>query len=140
MRPRGIAAALERRRRRAQRLLAKGKGIRAVAIQVKASPSSVKRWKDAIQSGGRNALKAKPHPGRTPALSKGQRKRLLALLVKGPKAAGFQGIGWTCVQVKALIRRRFGVRYHRTHVGRILRALGWTNLGRRGDRRIKRRG
>ena len=63
MRPKGSAKKLEARRRLAASMLIKGRGIRAVARTIGAAPSSVKRWKDALEEGGKNALKSKPHTG-----------------------------------------------------------------------------
>ena len=73
MRPKGSAEALEARRLEAGRLLLAGRGIREVARLVNASPSSVKRWKDALEEGGLEALAAKPHPGRPPRLTAEQK-------------------------------------------------------------------
>ncbi|MCI2424814.1 helix-turn-helix domain-containing protein, partial [Candidatus Acetothermia bacterium] len=77
MRPKGSAKVLEARRQRAATLLERGSGIREVAQQVMASPSSVKRWKELIEKGGKEALMAKPHPGRPSRLSPQQREELL---------------------------------------------------------------
>ncbi|MCA9420709.1 MAG: helix-turn-helix domain-containing protein, partial [Nitrospira sp.] len=77
MRPKGSAAKLETRRRLAASLLARGRGIREVARTIGAAPSSVKRWKDALEQGGKNALKSKPHTGRPSRLSPKQRQHLL---------------------------------------------------------------
>ena len=33
---------------------------------------------------------------------------------------------WTTQRVADLIERRFGVRYHRDHVGRVLGQMGWS--------------
>ena len=82
MRPKGSAKILEARRRRAAGLLAKGRGIREVARTIGAAPSSVKRWKDALEQGGKNALKSKPHTGRPPRLSPTQHQHLLHILNK----------------------------------------------------------
>ena len=57
MRPKGSAEKLEARRRLAASMLSKGRGIRDVARTIGAAPSSVKRWKDALEEGGKNALK-----------------------------------------------------------------------------------
>ena len=125
MRPKGSPKKLESRRRLAARMLAKGKGIREVARQIGAAPSSVKRWKDALEGGGSDALKAKPHTGRPSRLSRKQRQQLSRILNKGPRAAKLRTDYWTCGHVGKIIRRTFGVRYHPDHVSRILRALGW---------------
>jgi len=126
MRPKGSGAELEARRRVAERLLGQGLGLRAVARAVGASPSSVKRWSDALKGGGPDALKAKPHPGRRPLLSLRQKERLRRLLLKGARKVGYATDLWTCPRVAEVITKHFGVRYHPDHVWRILRGLGWT--------------
>jgi len=125
MRPKGSAEKLEARRRLAANLLTKGRGIREVARTIGAAPSSVKRWKDALKEGGKNALKSKPHTGRPSRLSPTQRQHLLQILQKGPRAANLRADQWTCSRIGIVIRRSFGVKYHPDHVSRILRALGW---------------
>ena len=127
MRPKGSAAKLETRRRLAAGLLAKGQGIREVARTIGAAPSSVKRWKDALEQGGKNALKSKPHTGRPSRLSPKQRQHLLRLLQRGPQAAKMKADQWTCRLIGRMIRQCFGVKYHPDHVSRILRGLGWRN-------------
>ena len=130
MRPKGSAKTLEARRRLAASMLTKGRGIREVARTIGAAPSSVKRWKDALEAGGKNALKAKPHSGRPSRLSEKQRQDLLKILQQGPRAAKVRADQWTCRHVGTVIRRRFGVKYHPDHVSRILRALGWKYKGK----------
>jgi transposase len=126
MRPKGSAAELEARRRRAASLLAQGLGLREVARQVGSSPSSVKRWKEMKQAGGSAALAAKPHPGRPPRLSAKQKQKLVQLLLKGATAHGYAGELWTLPRVAELIERRFGVCYHPAHVWKLLHGLGWS--------------
>jgi transposase len=138
MRPKGSAEKLETRRRLAANLLAKGQGIREVARTIGAAPSSVKRWKDALEQGGKNALKSKPHTGRPSRLSPKQRQRLLYILQKGPRAANLRADQWTCSRIGTVIRRCFGVKYHPDHVSRILRALGWKF--QRENQQVKKQG
>ncbi len=126
MRTPGSAAELEARRRRAAALLGDGKSLSEVARLVGAHVSSVKRWKRAIRGGGPEALAAKPHPGRTPWLTIDEKHALAELLCEGAQAAGFANDLWTCRRVAQVIRERFGVTYHRDHVGRLLRGLGFT--------------
>ena len=126
MRPKGSAAELEVRRRLGAKLLAECKGIREVARLVGASPSSVERWKQALDQGGAAALRSKPHPGAAPRLSLRQKERLKRVLLKGPLAARFPTDLWTCPRVAKVIERRFEVRYHPDHVWRLLQSLGWS--------------
>jgi transposase len=46
------------------------------------------------------------------------------MLEHGAEAAGFEGNVWTTTRIAAVIRREFGVRYHRAHISRLVRALG----------------
>ncbi len=137
MRPKGSAKVLEARRQRAATLLERGSGIREVAQQVMASPSSVKRWKDLIEKGGKEALMAKPHPGRPSRLSPQQREELLGLLLEEPLAHGYENQLWILPRIAKVIEARFGVRYHPAHVWKILHACGWScqKLQRRGKER-----
>ena len=112
MRPKGSAAELEARRRRAVALLRQGRGMSEVARQVGSSPSSVKRWKEVAQQSGRQALAAKPHPGRTPRLSAKEKEKLLQLLLQGATAHGYAGQLWTLSRVAEVIEKHFGVHYH----------------------------
>jgi transposase len=126
MRPKGSAEALEVRRRIAAKLLQEGKGIREVARLVGAAPSAVHGWKQALEEGGPEALKAKPHPGRPAELNAEQRTELERLLLKGPLAAGFPTDLWTLRRVAQVIERHFGVQHHPGHVWRILRDMDWS--------------
>jgi transposase len=61
-----------------------------------------------------------------PRLSAEQKAQLPALLAKGAEAYGFRGDVWTASRVAKVLARTFGVRYHRDHVGRLLREGGWS--------------
>jgi transposase len=126
MSPLRSPAAREARRIIAGQLLLDGKSISEVARVVKASKSSVKQWKDALDQGGLDALKAKPHPGRKPRLSAAQKQRLVAILLRGPLAAGYHTDLWTLQRVAEVIEQKFQVSYHPGHVWKILRALKWS--------------
>lgn len=126
MRPKGSAAQLEYRRQLGGKLLAQGKGVRALARLLGGAPSSVWRWKQALKGGGLPALQANPHRGRRPRLSPKQKARLEQALAKGPRAQGYPTALWTCPRSAALIEHRFGVRYHPAHIWRVVRRLVWT--------------
>ena len=126
MRPHGTAAELERRRRRAVKLLGEGLGVRAVARMVGASPGSVTTWRQAYDRGGAAALKPQPHPGGTPKLDDDQVAVLLMLLARGPVAHGYANDLWTLGRVAALIRKTFGVTYDPSGVWHLLRRSGWS--------------
>ena len=111
MRPKGSADRLEYRRQWAVGLLDEGKSINEVARLVKASPSSVHRWKELKEKHGAEGLKAKPHPGRGCQLSCQDKAQLKKLLLAGPQAAGFDSALWTCRRVAQVIEQTFGVSY-----------------------------
>ena len=126
MRPKGSAAELEARRRRAADFFQERKPLAEIARTLGASLSSVKRWKRAWIEGGVAALAAKPHPGPTPKLTKDQKQELVNILRLGPLAAGYRTDLWTCARVAEVVRKKFRVSYHPDHVGRILHDLGFS--------------
>jgi len=126
MRPKGSAAELEARRRKAVALLQDGKSNTEVARLVGADLSSVKRWKRAVAAGGLTVLAAKPNRGRSPKLSPAQKQELRQIVCAGPRAADLSTDLWTCRRVAEVVHKRFGVRYHPDHVGRLLHALGFS--------------
>ncbi len=126
MRPKGSPEVLRERRRRAFALLDEGLSLNQVAHRIGCHPSSVMRWRDAREKRGDGAFEVGASPGRPPKLSRREKKRLVKLLLKGPMAYGYRTDLWTCERVAKLIRREFRVRYHRHHVARLLRQLGWS--------------
>lgn len=126
MRPKGSADRLEYRRQLASQLLDEGKGLNEVARLVKASPSSVHRWKTMKAQHGAAGLKAKPHPGRPSRLTQTQKAQLRDWLVAGSLAAGYDTDLWTCNRVATLIQQQFKVDYHPDHVGKLLHGLGFS--------------
>jgi transposase len=97
-----------------------------VARRVGVDRRSVRRWKAAARKRGVEGVRARPAPGRPTKLAAKDKRRLEALLLKGPLAAGFGTALWTCPRIAELIERRFGVQYHVDHVGRLLHDLGWS--------------
>jgi transposase len=124
MRPKGSAAVLAARRRRALELLDKGFSLNEVARRVGCQASSVMRWRDRRDEVGEKVYEVGASPGRPPKLSPAQKRRLVRLVAKGPLAHGYKTDIWTCDRVRRLIGREFRVRYHRDHVGRLLHQLG----------------
>jgi transposase len=61
----------------------------------------------------------------------------------GPEAAGYRTSLWTCRRIVDLIRHHFHVVYHPDHVGRLLRACGFSpqrpqpRAKERDDRRVR---
>jgi transposase len=111
---------------RAARLLAGGMKQADVARAVGCSRSSVTRWKEVVEKHGVEELHAKPASGRPPSLSPVQKKKLVSILLRGPKASGYSTDLWTCPRVAEVVMRNFGVRYTAGHMWRVLRSLGFS--------------
>lgn len=79
-----------------------------------------------LEEGGDAALGAKPVPGAPPQLTAEQHQQLLSLLLQGAKANGFPNELWTLKRIAAVIQVHYGVRYHPSHVWKLLRRLGWS--------------
>jgi len=102
--------ALERRRKQAARLFAKGNLPQAsVARELKVSRMSVSRWHRQWKKSGKEALKAAPRAGRKPLLNPRQVHRVQAALRKGARAHGFSADLWTLPRVATVIERIAGV-------------------------------
>ena len=126
MRPHGSAVSLEKRRRRAIEFVKQGVGLSEIARRVRSSVSSVHRWAQDWKEHGDTALASKPVPGRPKKLTVRQRERLLRLLLHGAMANGFPNELWTLKRIASLIRKEFGVRYHPSHLWRVLQSSGWS--------------
>ena len=143
MRPQGSPAELERRRLRAMDLLQRDIPVHVVADRLGVDRRSVRRWKRAHRRQSPVGLRARPASGRPSKLSATQRRQLARLVVAGPEAAGYRTSLWTCRRIVDLIRQHFGVVYHPAHVGRLLRACGFSpqrpqpRAKERDDRRVR---
>ena len=126
MRPYGSPETLERRRHRGVALLVDGLRAEEVARRLGISVRSVLRWQQAYREEGGDALMAKPVPGRPSRLTPAQLVRLWEVLLEGALAYGYPNDLWTLKRMTAVIRREFGVRYHPSHVWKILRAHRWS--------------
>jgi transposase len=99
---------------------------KTIAEALGVSQGAVSQWLRRAREGGVEALYSQPPPGPTPRLRTEQLAQLPHLLARGAEAFGFIGEVWTAKRVATVIREEFGVRYHPDHVGRLLRAAGWS--------------
>lgn len=118
--------ALEHRRLEAAKLLKQGLTEAEVARRVGVHRQSVNRWAQTLEEQGRRGLKRAARAGRKPKLSRAQLRELERMLERGPEAYGYDTGLWTLERVAELIDERFGVSFHRGHVWRVLRELGWS--------------
>ena len=127
MRPNGSPKTLEQRRRKAVALLKQDLSFHEVARRIGCHASSVMRWSKAQAEGGSKALKPKPASGRPCKLTSKQKERLVLYLLQGASSHGYRTNVWTTQRIADLVYKRFKVRYHRDHVGRLLHQLGWSH-------------
>jgi transposase len=62
-----------------------------------------------------------------------QLRKLERILLKGPLAFGYSTDLWTTQRIVKVIESEFGVSYHRDHIGRMMKKLGWSH--QKPDRR-----
>lgn len=117
---------LERRRRRAVRLLDGGVKQAEVARRVGVTRTSVSRWEKLREEGGHEALRRPKRFGRPRRLSEPQCEELIQQLKAGALAAGFATELWTLPRMRTLIEQRFSVKLTEPSVWRLLRSLGWS--------------
>ena len=106
----------------------KGRGWsqRDIAEALDVSEVSVSRWLAEARANGPESLRARLAPGASPRLSPEQKQLIPELLWHGPESYGFRGRVWTRARVAKVIEWEFGIRYHKGHIGRLLKNLGWT--------------
>jgi len=126
MRLPGSAAVLESRRRRALALVKQGLSLNAVARRLGCAPSSVMRWADRYRQEGEAGVKVRSAPGRPRMLTARQEAKLLKELLRGALAHGYDTDLWTTQRIAEVIERRFEIRFHRAHVGRLLARNDWS--------------
>ena len=96
----------------------------AIADHFGVSVHTVYTWKERLKHKG--TLAATVAQGRTPFLTDAQREQVRTLLRAGPRAYDFPDATWTTARVRDVIGQHLGVWYHRDHVRKLLRALGFT--------------
>src|SRR5467141_1222197 len=116
----------EWRRLRALQLKQRGWQQRHIAQALDVSEPAVSEWLTAAREGGPDALLHHGSPGHPAKLTPGQKRLIPDFLWHGPEAYGFRGELWTCRRVAKVLEWEFGVSYHKDHVSRLLKELGWT--------------
>jgi transposase len=116
-RPRGRAVDLEQRRLRAIALIEEEVPIPEVARRLRCAVSSVRRWNREFITYGAAVLDARATPGRPP---RAQRELLYRSLTAPPVR-----VLATSEDIVALVEMRLGIRYSRSHMGRVMARLGW---------------
>ena len=89
---------------------------------------TLRDWVHRYNEEGIEGLKTRPIPGRTPFLTGPQMAELYELVVRGPDPATDKVVRWRCVDLLAVVKRRFSVEVHESTIGKWLRELRLTRL------------
>jgi transposase len=116
------------RRMTAGQMLLDGASVEAVAEQLHLSTQTVKRYQAIVSAGGLEALQKMGVGGRSSVLDQ-EALEWIASALKGPaRAHGFESDAWTNARLRALIERRYGVRFSRVYIWQIATNLGLGHL------------
>ena len=80
-------------------------------------------WVHRYNAEGVEGLRDRPRPGRPCGLDEGQQAALKGLILRGPRLERDGCVAWRARDLRALVERRFGVRYSESGVRRLLRGL-----------------
>ena len=97
-----------------------------IAAALGVNKGTVSRWLAIAETEGAGALRAHPSAGHPPKLTTDQLRSIPEFLSYGAEAYGFRGELWTCPRIAQMIQMEFGVSYHKDHVSRLMKELGWT--------------
>ncbi len=117
--------ALEQRRLKGAKLLARGVSKSEVARQLDVARQTVAAWEQRLCEGGKPSLK-RGTLGRPRQLEAAQERALGKILMAGALAAGYPTELWTLPRIGKVITERFGVQYSIGHLWHLLRRLGFS--------------
>jgi transposase len=92
---------------------------------------TLRDWVHRFNAAGPDGLKDAWYGGPEPRLSPAQKAELAGIVETGPDPAVDGVVRWRRVDLKRVIRERFGVQYHERHVGTLLKQLGFSHISAR---------
>ena len=116
----------ELRRLRAWELSQKGWKQNKIAEALGVTEGAISQWVKKARTEGVEALYQRTGGGPKPRLTSDQIAQLPDLLNKGAEAYGFLGDVWTQARVRVVVKQEFGVSFSLSHIGRLLKQIGWT--------------
>jgi len=114
-----------------------GQSLTEIAEALNVSHEAARVWFHKWRQGGAEAVLAQQPRGPKSRLSPEQLEQLQDALLLGPVHWGYKTQVWTLERIADLIVNVFGVRYHPSHVFKLLRGMGWSC--QRPTRRAKER-
>lgn len=92
---------------------------------------TLRDWVHRFNGAGPEGLRDQWSPGPPSRLSSEQQAELAAIVEKGPDRAVDGVVRWRRVDLKRVIKERFGVDYDTRYVGKLLHRLGFAKLSAR---------
>ncbi|MEX3922081.1 helix-turn-helix domain-containing protein [Paraburkholderia sp. BR10872] len=102
-------------------MLERGQSIQQVAAALELGPATARRYAALFRSGGKHSLLQMSDVGRRRKLPAEGMNWLIAAIKHAPVLHGFEIERWTREAVVELVERRFGIRYSRSHINRLIR-------------------
>lgn len=110
----------EVRRIRAWELHQQGWSQSQIAAELGVTQGAISQWLKRARAYGEEGLRRHPAPGRRASLTNEQMEQLCNLLIHGAVAYGYRDNRWTLIRIGTVLQMLFGIRYHPTHIGRLL--------------------
>jgi transposase len=92
---------------------------------------TLRDWVHRFNASGPEGLKDAWWSGPEPRLSPAQKAELAEIVETGPDPAVDGVVRWRRVDLKKVIKERFGVEYHERYVSRLLKGLGFSHMSAR---------
>ncbi len=89
---------------------------------------SLRDWVHRFNADGPEGLRDRKPPGAVPKLTAVEKAELKALVEAGLDPEADDTVGWRRIDLKEVIRDRFGVDYHERSVSRLLHELGFSHM------------
>ena len=119
------------RRMLALALVLEGRARTEAAESCGMDRQTLRDWVHRYNDEGLPGLCDRDHPGRPPRLTMAQKAELARLVEAGPDPARDGVVRWRCVDLRAVIKERFGVDMAERTVGTVLNKLGFRRLSPR---------
>jgi transposase len=92
---------------------------------------TLRDWVHRLNAAGPQGLLDNWSKGKPSRLSAAQRAELAAIVDAGPDREKDGVVRWRRIDLKRVIKERFGVDYHERHVGTLLKRLGFSHISAR---------